>query len=160
MNQLRRVAALAGTLALASCSATSPSPSVNPLVACTIVTPGDIGLALGGEVVVADGHSQPEPSDLSPGRSLCHYGGEGWGGVTVELVPEAGAETYAGALAATSDAEAFALGDAAFWSPNTSRGYLRQGTSSVMIQVTFLVDATLDRGLVARSLLEMALARL
>jgi hypothetical protein len=160
MKHSRRAAALMAALVLAGCASSSPSPSATPQLACTTVTAGDIALALGGEVAVAEGHSQPEPSDVSPGRSLCHYGAEEWGGVTVELVPEAGAEVYAAALAATPDAEEFDLGDAAFWSSNTSRGYLLQGSASVMVQVTYLVDTTLDRGALARSLLETALARL
>lgn len=105
------------------------------LDACQIVTADDIRAALGLEAPVAAGSLDVDPTTLSPGHSECAYEGE-YGRVKVSLTPEDGANLYDAAYGAYDGLEVIpGLGDGAFWSADTNRGFIWQDRVAVMLTV-------------------------
>ena len=105
------------------------------LGACEIVTPDDIRVALGLDAAVPAGTFEASPTVLSPGHSDCTYEGD-YGRVLVSLTPEDGANLYDAAYGAYDGLEFIpGLGDGAFWSADTNRGFIWQDRVAVMLSV-------------------------
>lgn len=126
------------------------------LTACEILTAADIEAALSLEPgTIEQAESVATPNVLSPGNSQCEYSGDDWGGVSVILTPEDGVNLYDAARGSYDDASDLVIvgTDGAFWSEDTSRGFVWKGNVATMIQIGFLVESGADRGAIAEELL-------
>ena len=121
------------------------------LGACEIVTADDIKVAFGLDAPVGAGTFEADPTILSPGHSECRYEGD-YGRVIVSLTPEDGANLYDAAYGAYDGLEVIeGVGDGAFWSADTNRGFVWQDKVAVMLSVypveMDLADAALIKAL-------------
>ncbi|HEX2766755.1 MAG TPA: DUF3558 family protein [Candidatus Limnocylindria bacterium] len=126
-------------------SATPEEPEVvagTELDACEIVTAEDVATATGLDVAeIGEGELEETPTILSPDHSDCDYRGD-WGGVSISLTPEDGANLYDAARGSYDDAsDREILGaDGAFYSAGTNRAFFWKGAVTVMMQVGFLAE--------------------
>jgi hypothetical protein len=105
------------------------------LGACDILTADDIRVAFGLDAPIPAGTFEASPTVLSPGHSDCSYEGD-YGRVLVSLTPEDGANLYDAAYGAYDGLEPITgLGDGAFWSADTNRGFIWQDRVAVMLSV-------------------------
>ncbi|HSJ00502.1 MAG TPA: hypothetical protein VLA59_08960 [Patescibacteria group bacterium] len=110
------------------------------LDACELVTPADIAAALDLEPAdVAEGDLTESPTSLSPGHTDCRYQGD-WGGLSVSLTPEDGANLYDAARGSYADAADLEIAGAesAFWSADQKRGFFWKGAVTVMLQFSHI----------------------
>ena len=112
------------------------------LDACELVTAADIAAALDLEAAgVADGELTESPTSLSPGHTDCRYEGD-WGGLSVSLTPEDGANLYDAARGSYGDAADLEIAGAesAFWSADQRRGFFWKGAVAVMLQFSHITS--------------------
>jgi hypothetical protein len=129
----------------ASASEAAGEPTLGTsLTACELVTPADVEAARGLDPgTVADGEHRETPTVLSPGSNECRYEGDAWGGLLVMVIPEDGVNTFDAVSSTSGDQrEVVRTGDAAFWFPDSLRGYFLQGSVMVLLQFTFVVNGT------------------
>ena len=110
------------------------------LDACEIVAATDIATALDLEPAdVAEGELTESPTSLSPGHTECRYQGD-WGGLSVSLTPEDGANLYDAARGSYADAADLEIagGESAFWSADQKRGFFWKGAVTVMLQFSHI----------------------
>jgi hypothetical protein len=130
--------------ALPSQDAASQEPEApvagTDLDACQLVTAADIAAALDlAPADVADGELRESPTSLSPGHTDCRYAGD-WGGLSVSLTPEDGANLYDAARGSYGDAADLEIAGAesAFWSADQKRGFFWKGAVTVMLQFSHI----------------------
>jgi hypothetical protein len=110
------------------------------LDACELVTAADIAAALDlAPADVAEGELTESPTSLSPGHTDCRYQGE-WGGLSVSLTPEDGANLYDAARGSYADAADLEVAGAesAFWSADQKRGFFWKDAVTVMLQFSHI----------------------
>jgi hypothetical protein len=113
---------------------TVPEPGTM-LDACEIVTAADVQAAFGAVDPVATGEFRHKPTNLSPGYSECTYAG-GFGRIIIGLTPEDGANLYDAAHRSYKDIEPIdGIGDDAFWSATSKRGFVWQDRVAVMFTI-------------------------
>ena len=126
----------------------APDASLEPVApvagtdldACELVEPADIAAALDLEPAdVAAGELTESPTSLSPGHTDCRYTGD-WGGLSVSLTPEDGANLYDAARGSYADAADLEIAGAesAFWSADQKRGFFWKGAVTVMLQFSHI----------------------
>lgn len=155
------VAPAASSEPVASQAAASQKPAApiagTELDACELVTAADIAAALDLEPSdVAEGELRESPTSLSPDHTDCRYRGD-WGGLSVSLTPEDGANLYDAARGSYADASDLEIAGAesAFWSADQKRGFFSKGAVTVMLQFSHITsgadiaDATAAIGEVA-----------
>lgn len=129
------------------------------LGACDIITADDVKVAFALDIPVAAGVFEASPTTLSPGHSECEYEGD-FGRVLVSLTPEDGANLYDAAYGAYDGLEVIpGLGDGAFWSADTNRGFVWQDRVAAMISV-YAYGSELEDVEIVTSLGEALLAKL
>jgi hypothetical protein len=152
-------ASTAGSVAASESAEAEPTPGT-ALTACEVLTAGDIEAALGlGAGTVAEGELRETPTVLDPAGTECRYMDEAWGGVIVDLTPTDGENLYDAAVGAYDDAELLDIGDGAFWSADTTRGFVWKGRVTTMIQIGFVGIDSAEWGGVAEELMTAVAGR-